>query len=187
MESVYSEPLRKAKRQSEQKAYASGLSTLTLSGVVFLSGGGVVLAGMSALNLANSVLSNVMSNTQSKAVLLEHAPEVLRWWQVFAKAFHVQVHESRSYLVRYFDGLSKRDADIFKRLRQTTGNEVSERVRLQLQRQILLESEQRFQPLWETGQQIEQDVTELLEEIGYSGATAIANVLVSDRGDAMTA
>lgn len=175
LEPVYSETLRSARKTNDIKqAGISGAGGLALGGALLLAGGGWILAGMGSLNMANTIMSIVSRNGQLEALLADHGPEVLRWWEVFSQAFHVQVHESKTYLVQHFDGLSKRDAEIFQQLMQSEPD-LQHRVKTQLRKQVLLESEQRFQPLWTGGKQVEQDLIELLEEIESSGALAVVN------------
>ena len=175
LEPVYSETLRSARKTNDIKqAGISGAGGLALGGALFLAGGGWILAGMGSLNMANTIMSIVSRNGQLEALLTDHGPEVLRWWEVFSQAFRVQVHESKAYLVQHFDGLSKRDAEIFQQLMQSDPD-LQHRVKTQLRKQVLLESEQRFQPLWTGGKQVEQDLIELLEEIESSGTLAVVN------------
>ena len=147
---------------------------LAIGGVALLSGQGWILAGMASINMANSILSLVSRDRQLTALLSDHGPDVLRWWEVFSRAFHVQAHESKAYLAQHFDSLSKRDAEIFKQLFESKPA-LQEHLKSQLRQQILLESEQRFQPLWKCGKQIAQDLIELLEEIESAGASAVIN------------
>ncbi len=175
LEPVYSETIRGAKKTSDMKQMLASGSGLAMGGIMLLTGGGFVMAGVGALNFANSTFSKISSDKQLMALLTDHGPEVLRWWRVFAEAFHVQVHESKIYLEEHFSELSKRDAGIFKQLLNESKTGFTEHFKSQLKQQILFESEQRFAPLWKGGEQIAQDLIELLDEIEDAGAIAIVD------------
>lgn len=163
IEPVYSEKLNASRRRATNKQF--GLSSaIGLTGLIATQQW--YLPAIASLNLITGLVTSLETNQQHQALLLEHGREALEWWNVFANAFHVQVHESKGYLLTYFDHLSKRDCEVYKQLASgETSAPLMNHLQTVMQERICIESEARFEQLWEGATQIRQDVGESLDRI----------------------
>ena len=161
LEPVY---LSRLKSTHKKALYRNTFSTVAIGGAGSLFTGAVVFPAVAAINVVNVVLSHYENNKQNQAILNEYGVEVLEWWQVFIRAFSVQVHESKNYLTRMFESYAKRDCDFFKKVPTKDRQQFLIHLKEQLQLRIKSESTDRFQFLMDGENQVCQDVIESLHK-----------------------
>ena len=168
LEPVYAEQLKAARNTARKQKYIVSTATSAMTvGLGFYNPMSFYVAGISLVNMINSVISDIKSNAQHKAMLMELGPEVLKWWSVFEKTFSFQVFESKAYLDGYFLQLAQRDAGLFKQMQNSNDTDLHAILKKALIEQIEQESQQRLESLG--GNLIQEDMAETIESVHDKG------------------